>query len=241
VIPKLRAVTSDAAVVMKQSLATALYSYNNQNNLALDSLVAAYDSGTNFATYGGIARTNGYWQGQYYPNSATIANRLGIANALVKVQTGAGGEAPDMVVMNPVNWATLMSDFMGSEIFNTDPKSRYGRDSIVNAGFRALRILDVPVFADPFCPVGEMYFINSRYLAMFMHPSLQMYFTGFESLVSQGQLASIGVLVAGLDVCCMKPSSGAHFTGIQSPSWVGAPPPPPAVASPTAFAGQPLV
>ena len=241
VIPKLRAVTSDAAVVMKQALAQSLYSYNTANNLALDSLVAAYDSGTNFPNYGNIPRTNGYWQGQYYPNSNAISNRIGVANAIVKVQTGAGGESPDMIVMNPVNWATLMSDYIGSEIYNTDPKSRYGRDSIVNAGFRAVRVLDVPVFSDPFCPVGEMYMINSRYLAMFMHPSLQMFFTGFESLVSQGQLASIGVLVAGLNVCCMKPSSGAHFTGIQSPAWTGSPPPPPAVASLTGFAGQPIV
>jgi hypothetical protein len=240
VIPKLRAVTSDAAVVMKQALATALYSYT-ANPQALDGLVGAYDNGTNAATYGGIARTNGYWQGQYYPNSATIANRLGVANAIMKVHTGAGGEAPDFIVMNPVNWATLMSDFMGAEMFQTTPKSRYDSDSVVNAGFRAIRVLDVPVFPDPFCPIGEMYAINSRYLAMFMHPSLQMFFTGFESLVSQGQLASVGVLVAGLNMCCMKPSSGAHFTGIQSPAWVGAPSPPPVVASQTGFAGAPLV
>jgi hypothetical protein len=242
VIPKLRAVTSDAATVMKQALATSLYSYNTANNLALDSLVAAYDAGANFPTYGGINRTtNAYWQGQYYPNSATITNRIGIANAIVKVQAGAGGESPDMVVMNPVNWAALMSDFISSEIYNTDPRSRYGRNDLVNSGFRALRVVDVPVFADPFCPVGEMYMINSKYLAMFMHPALQMFFTGFESLVSQGQLASIGVLVAGLNMCCMKPSTGAHFTGMQAAAWVGAPPPPPQVASQTGFAGQPLV
>jgi hypothetical protein len=110
----------------------------------------------------------------------------------------------------------------------------------VNSGFRALRVLDVPVFADMFCPVGEMYMINSRYLAMFMHPSLQMYFTGFESMIPQGQLASIGVLVAALNMCCMKPSSGAHFTGITNPAWSGGPPPPPYPASQTAFNGQPL-
>ena len=239
VIPKLRAVTSDAAVVMKQSLATSLYSYNTQNNLALDSLAAAYDNGTNFSSYGGIARSNAYWQGQYYPNSATICNRVGIAEAIVKVQTGAGGDSPDFIVMNPVNWASLMADFMSSEMFQTTPRSVYGRDSVVNAGFRAIRVLDVPIFSDPFCPVGEMYMINSRYLAMFMHPSLQMYFTGFESMIPQGQLASIGVLVAALNMCCMKPSSGAHFTGLQNPGWTGTVSP--AIASQTAFNGQPLV
>lgn len=241
IIPKLRAVTSDAAVVMKQALATSLYQ-NTNNPLALDGLVAAYDNGTNVPSYGGISRSaNPYWQGQYYPNQATISNRVGVATSLVKVQTGAGGEAPDFCVMNPVNWATLMADFMSNEMYQTTPRSIYARDSVVNAGFRAIRVLDTPIFPDPFCPVGEMYAINSRYLAMFMHPSLEFYFTGFESLIPQGQLASIGVLVAGLNMCCMKPSSGAHFTGLSAPGWAGAPPPPPQVASQTAFAGQPLV
>jgi len=240
IIPKLRVVTSDAATVCKQALAQSLYSYTT-NPLALDSLVGAYDNGANVNTYGGINRTsNPFWQGQYYPNSATIANRVGVAQALVKVQSGAGGEGVDFCVMNPVNWATLMADFIQSEQFFTTPRSMYSRDSVVNSGFRAIRLLDTPVFADPFCPVGEMYMINSRYLAAFMHPSLQFYFTGFESLIPQGQLASIGVLVVGLDVCCMKPSSGAHFTGITAPAWPGAPPPPPQPASLTAFAGQPL-
>jgi hypothetical protein len=242
IIPKLRAVTADAATVIKQSLATALYQNNQNNTLALDSLYQAYDNGTNVLTYGGINRTTApYWQGQYYPNSGSIMSRVNIASALVRVQSGAGGEAPDFLVMNPVNWATLMTDFIGAEQYRTMPKSIYTKDDIVNAGFRAIRVLDTNIFADPFCPVGEMYAINSRYLSMYMHPQLQMFFTGFESMIPQGQLASIGVLVTGLDMCCTKPSSGAHFTGISSPAWSGNPPPPPQPASQTAFNGQPLV
>src|SRR5580658_4341002 len=38
IVPKLRAVTSDAAVVIKQALAAALYQNNYANNLALDGL-----------------------------------------------------------------------------------------------------------------------------------------------------------------------------------------------------------
>jgi hypothetical protein len=242
IIPKLRAVTADAATVIKQSLATALYQNNTNNTLALDSLPMAYDNGTNVQSYGGINRTTApYWQGQYYGNAGSIMSRVSIAEAIVRVQAGAGGEAPDFLVMNPVNWATLMADFMSSEQFYTRPKSIYSMDDVVNAGFRAIRVLDTNIFADPFCPVGSMFVINSRYLSLFMHPQLQMFFTGFESMIPQGQLASIGVLVTGLDMCCMKPSSGAQFTGITGPGWSGNPPPPPQPASQTAFAGQPLV
>src|SRR5580658_8360973 len=47
VIPKLRAVMSDAAVVMKQAYAQSLYSNNYANGQAWDSLAQAYDDGTN--------------------------------------------------------------------------------------------------------------------------------------------------------------------------------------------------
>src|SRR5262245_32811729 len=43
IIPKLRAVMSDAAVVMKQALATALYTNNQAQATVIDSLVQAYD------------------------------------------------------------------------------------------------------------------------------------------------------------------------------------------------------
>lgn len=242
IVPKIRVVVSDAARVCKQALATGLYQNNANNNLAIDSLYQAYDNGNNVPTYGGISRsTQAAWQGQLYANSGSIMSRVGLATAIVRVQTGAGGEAPDMVVCNPVNWASLMADFMTLEMFRTTPTSVYSRDSVVNSGFSAINVLNVPVFADPFCPVGEMYMINSRYLAAFMHPALKFFCTDFESTVPLGQLAYIAVMVAALDVCCAKPSSGAHFTGISSTGWPGAPPPPPAVASQTAFAGEPLV
>ena len=242
IIPKLRAVTSDAAVVMKQALAQALYQQSYGQPLALDSLSAAYDLGGNSPVYGGINRTsNAFWQGQFYPNQASISNRVGVANLLVRVMSGAGGEAADFMVMNPANWATLMSDFMSAENFQTTPRSIYNRDDVVNAGFRAIRVLDTPIFPDPFCPIGEAYAINSRYIALYLSQSIPFSFSGFQSLVPQGQIADIGVLISALNLVCAKPSSGAHITGLMAPGWPGSPPPPPVVANPTGFAGEPLV
>ena len=118
------------------------------------------------------------------------------------------------MVMNPVNWATLMTDFIQSEQFFTTPKSIYTRDNLVNTGFRAIRVLDTPVFLDPFCPLGEAYMINSRYLSLYMSEYAPMTFSGFESQIPVGQISDIGVLISASDLCCAKPSSGAHLTGI---------------------------
>jgi hypothetical protein len=231
VIPKLRAVMSDSAVVMKEALAQSLYSNNYANSQALDSLSQAYDNGTNAPSYGGISRSGSgaFWQGQYITNAGGISNRVGMAQMLARVMTGAGGESPDFAVMNPADWATLMADYMYYEQYQTRPRSIYGKDDVVNAGFRAIRVLDTPFFPDPFCPRGTMYMINSRYLALYMSEYAPMVFSGFESAIPQGQIADIGVLITCLDLCCMKPSSGAQITGLTGAAWPNTPGTTPAV------------
>ena len=221
IVPKLRAVMSDAGVVLKKTLATSLYSNNYNNPQALDSLVQAYDSGNNAPSYGGINRAGNTWiQGQTYTNTAgTATSRAGMAGLITQITTGAGGEAPDFIVMNPTNWAALMQDFMGYEQYQTRPASQYGRDDSVNAGFRAIKVLDTPIFADPFCPAGTAFAINTKYLALYLSEYAPLTFTGFESLIPQGQIAQIGVLLSALNLVCAKPSSGAYITGISGSAW----------------------
>lgn len=222
IIPKLRAVMTDASTVMKQAIAASLYSNNSADTTQLDSLYQAYDDGTNVTSYGGITRSSApYFRGQYYPNSGGITTRTGMAITLTRVTTGAGGEAPDFAVMNPADWATLMADFMGLEMYQTRPRSMYGKDDAVNAGFRAIRVLDTPIFPDPYCPRGEMYCINSRYLSCYMSEYAPFVFSGFQSAIPQGQIADIGVVIVALDVVCAKPSSGAHLTGLTGAAWTG--------------------
>ena len=231
VIPKLRAVMSDAAVVIKQAYAQALYANNYSNPQAWDSLYQAYDDGTNVPSYGGITKASGnFWAGQYITNTGAAATtRVGMAQLLARVQAGAGGEAPDYAVMNPAQWAELMTDFMSLEMFTTRPSSIYGKDDAVNAGFRAIRVLDTPIFPDPFCPLGEMYIVNSRYTGMYMSEYAPMTFSGFESQIAVGQISDIGVLISVADLVCAKPSSGAHVTGITGAAWPQVPGTSPAV------------
>lgn len=231
IIPKLRAVMSDAAVVMKQALAQALYADNYANPQAWDSLSQAFDDGTNVASYGGISRAPGqFWAGQLIPNTAAQATTsIGMAQLLTRIQSGAGGEAPDYVVMNPANWAVLMSSFMNLEMYQTTPRSIYGKDDVVNAGFRAIRVLDTPIFPDMFCPLGTAYAINSRYLGLHMSEYAPMTFTGFESQIPMGQISDIGVLISVSDLVCAKPSSGAQITGITGTAWATQPGTQPAV------------
>ncbi len=225
VIPKLRAVMSDAAVVIKQAFAQSLYANNYANPQAWDSLSQAYDDGTNVPSYGGISRSPGsFWSGQLITNSGSAATtRVGMAQLLTRIQSGAGGEAPDYIVMNPANWAELMSDFMSLEMFTTRPRSIYDKDDVVNAGFRAIRVLDTPIFPDPFCPLNTAFAINSRYTGLYMSEYAPMTFSGFESQIAVGQISDIGVLISAADLVCAKPSSGAQITNIAGAAWPNVP------------------
>ena len=231
VIPKLRAVMSDAAVVIKQAYAQALYSNNYANGQMWDSLSQAYDDGTNVPSYGGISRTPGsFWSGQLINNTgAAVTTRVGCAQVLSRIQGGAGGEAPDFGVMNPANWAELMTDFMSLEMYQTRPRSIYEKDDVVNAGFRGIKVLDTPIFPDPFCPLGQAFFINSRYTGMYMSEYAPMTFSGFEPLINVGQIADVGVLISCADLVCAKPSTGAQVTGITGAAWQAVPGTQPAV------------
>jgi hypothetical protein len=231
VIPKLRAVMSDAAVVIKQAYAQALYSNNYANTQVWDSLSQAFDDGTNVPSYGGISRTPGsFWSGQLINNTgAQMTTRVGAAQLLTRIQSGAGGEAPDYAVMNPANWAELMTDFMSLEMFQTRPRSIYDKDDVVNAGFRAIRVLDTPIFPDPFCPLGQAYIINSRYTGLYMSEFAPMTFSGFESQIAVGQISDIGVLISCADLVCAKPSSGAQVSNITGTAWPQVPGTQPAV------------
>ena len=231
VIPKLRAVMSDAAVVIKQAYGQALYANNYANPQAWDSLTQAYDDGTNVPSYGGISRTPGSpWSGQLINNTGgAMTTRVGAAQTLTRIQSGAGGEAPDYAVMNPANWAELMTDFMSLEMFTTKPRSIYEKDDAVNTGFRAIRVLDTPVFPDPFCPLGTCIAVNSRYTGLYMSEYAPMTFSGFESQIPVGQISDIGVLISCADLVCAKPSSGAQITGITGAAWPNVPGTSPAV------------
>ena len=95
-----------------------------------------------------------------------------MSQLLARIQAGAGGESPDFVIMSPPNWTQLMSDFMSLEMFTTRPRSIYEKDDVVNAGFRAIRVLDTPISESGFVgaavgaaasglrPVCELMFID---------------------------------------------------------------------------------
>ncbi|MDE2103314.1 MAG: phage major capsid protein [Patescibacteria group bacterium] len=214
VIPIVKARMADAKTVAVQSIATALYASNGGNQLAINGLLDVYDDGTVATTYGGISRTAAtFWKSTIYSTSITPSRSTMIAR-IMQLTKLAGGEGPDVVVMSMGDWTTLLADFMTAEQFHTTPDSRYGNDDAINAGFRCLMLGNTAILADPFCPTGTAYLINSKYLALYISEDANFAFSGFQSLIANNQIASVGVVISAMALACSKPVSGMQLSNV---------------------------
>jgi hypothetical protein len=220
VVPILDVRMNDVYAVTNQQMSQALFTNNSANPLMPTGFVDAYDNGTNIATYGGINRTttgNTFWQGQYYnAGAANILNRATLASYLIQITDAAGGEKPDFVIMSPSDFATLQASFTGTEVTNLYPGKVGDVDTQMRSTFSNLLIDGVPFYMDHWCPKGTMYFVNSKYLNMYLSEDAPFAFSGFYSAIPLMQIAQIGVMIVGYQIVCTKPISGAvvtNFTG----------------------------
>lgn len=221
VIPILKARMNDAWAVTVQNLSGLMFSNNSANSLYPNSFYDAFDSGTNVATYGGINRTaagNSFWQGQYINEAALTTGwtRQTMSSFLIQVTDAAGGESPTFVVMNPSDFATLNNDFIGVEQIFTRPGQSFSMSTDARSSFPNLNVAGIPIYADHFCPKGQLYAVNTKYTNLYASEDAFFDFSGFYSLVPLNQIGQQGVVLLGYDVVTSKPVSGAHaygFTG----------------------------
>lgn len=209
---------NDVYAVTRQNMARLMFTNNSSNAQYPDSFQNAFDNGTNFATYGGINRNlagNSAFKGQYINlGSGTFSQgtvgftRTSMSKLLAYVTDQAGGESPTFVVMNPGDYATLNADFIGNEQQFVNVGGDYNMNTSVRSSFPNLNVSGVPIFADHFCPVGNVFGINTKYTAMYLSEDAAFDFSGFYSLVPLGQIGQQGVVVVGYNTLTAKSSSG---------------------------------
>ena len=212
VIPIIEARMNDAEAVAKDAWSTALYN-NTTNAQAFIGLPAYVDDSTNVATYGNIARaSNIFWKSSYVNNSPAInptrATIMIYINTLVK----ATGEAPTMGIMGFGTWTKLAEDFLSQERY--DVRSGFSMGG-VETGFRALMVAGVPIYADPYCPEGTLYLLNTNYMALHIHEQAAMAFTGFQSTIPAMQLGYVGAVVTVAELVGVKPKCNMQAKGLN--------------------------
>ena len=210
IIPLIEARMNDATNVMMDAMSTSLYN-NTTDNQQFIGLPAAISSS---GTYGNINRsTYSWWQSSQYSAgnvNPTRQNILQYISGTVK----KGAEVPSFGLCGFGTWTLLAQDFVGQEQYVITPGS--GFDSDANgpqAAFRALMVAGVPIYPDPYCPEGTVYFVNSNYLSLYIHEQGSFVFTGFESTLPNWQIGYVGAVLMIAELVSTKPKTMTQVTG----------------------------
>ena len=213
IIPLIEARMNDATNVMMDAMATALYT-NSTNTQQFTGLPAAVSAS---GTYGGIPRSAyTWWQSKAYSAgnvNPTRQNILQYISGTVK----NGAEVPSFGVCGFGTWTLLAQDFVGQEQYVITPG--HGFDGDANgpqAAFRALMVAGVPIYPDPYCPEGTVYFLNTNYLSLYVHEQGSFVFTGFESTLPNWQIGYVGAVLMIAEMVSTKPKSMAVVSGYNS-------------------------
>ena len=213
IIPLIEARMNDATNVMMDAMATALYT-NTTNNQQFIGLPAAVSSS---GTYGNISRsTYTWWQSKQYAAGGVNPTRQNILQ-YISGTVKNGAEMPSFGVCGFGTWTLLAQDFVGQEQYVITPGSGFDSDSNgPQAAFRALMVAGVPIYPDPYCPEGTVYFLNTNYLSLYIHDQGSFVFTGFESTLPNWQIGYVGAVLMIAELVNTKPKSMTQVTGYNS-------------------------
>ena len=213
IIPLIEARMNDATNVMMDAMATALYNNttNTQQFIGLPAAVA------NSGTYGNIDRsTYTWWKSSQYAAGSVNPTRQNILQ-YISGTVKNGAEVPSFGVCGFGTWTLLAQDFVGQEQYVITPGSGFDSDSNgPQAAFRALMVAGVPIYPDPYCPEGTVYFLNTNYLSLYIHEQGSFVFTGFESTLPNWQIGYVGAVLMIAELVSTKPKSMSVVSGYNS-------------------------
>lgn len=214
VVPLIEARMNDSTNVTIDTFATALFN-NVSNTQQLIGLPAAIDDGTFSVSYGGISRTaNSFWKSTYVHGAGNVTPTRNLMLQFISQVSKTTGEMPTVGIMGFGTWTLLAQDFTSAERYNIRGGDAFGADKKVESLFRALDVAGVPFYADPYCPEGVLYLINTNYLSLFLHERAAFSFTGFESTLPNNQLGYIGAILSLLELVDVKCKAHGKFDGL---------------------------
>jgi len=213
IIPLIEARMNDATNVMMDAMATALYT-NTSNNQQFIGLPAAVSSS---GTYGNISRSSyTWWQSAQYAAGNVNPTRQNILQYIAGT-VKRGAEVPTFGVCGFGTWTLLAQDFVGQEQYVITPGNGFDADGNgPQAAFRALMVAGVPIYPDPYCPEGTVYFLNMNYLSLYIHEQGSFVFTGFESTLPNWQVGYVGAVLMIAELVSTKPKTMTQVTGYNS-------------------------
>ena len=200
-----------ARLTLSNLLGTDLYldgTGNASKNLL--GLIAAVDSGTNVATYGGIGRNDGSVQATAVQGNL---NTTGGALSLALVNTAMGAatiqpQRPDLIVAPQAMWDRLWERVQPSQREPSGP----GFDDLARAGFTAINFNGAAVVVDSKPASGNLWLLNTDTFKLIIHRDRDFVFTGFQKPSNQDAL--VGQILFAGQLVCQSPRLNTRMTGL---------------------------
>jgi len=124
-------------------------------------LKAAIDDGTVVDNYGGIVRTTYTWFKSSLTTSFGSVTLGKLATMFSAVKSGS--DRPTVIVTTEVLWDAIEALLQPQVRFNADSNGYANADG----GLGTLSFRTVPIIADEYCPSGEIYMINEKYVKLY--------------------------------------------------------------------------
>lgn len=128
--------------------------------------------------YGGIAGSNTWWRNKYADAGAGPFTTTGIADMRgVYLDCARGNDAPDLILSSQEgyeNYDGLLVD-----------QKRFVNTMAADAGFESLMYRGTTMLFDRDVDADSMYFLNSNYLTLYVHPDVDMASTPFREAENQ--------------------------------------------------------
>jgi hypothetical protein len=204
----------------EQSLAQALIQdfYRDgqgtvSSQIALDGILAGYDDGTNYPSYGGVTRSavgTGASAGinGYYNNVAGPFTLSGLQTAYG--QATFGTHQPDLMSTTQSIYNSFWAKMLPLQrTYATDP-------DLQSAGFKSFLFNGMSVVVDQYCPSGYIFGMNTSFIDAYVSedPLFSFGFTGFKELPNSIDMA--GQNIFGGDIVVTAPRLGFILAGITT-------------------------
>lgn len=177
----------------------------------LTGLRAAIDDGTTIGSYGGITRSSTAGTPGYAirGNITTTGTTFSLAQ-MTTFMTAAvvGNESPDLIVTTQTLWNKWWERAQPSQRFNSTDANRP-----INIGFSQIAHNGAAVVVDNHCPSGYVFFLNTKFIKLVIHPSRMFTPTGWKYPTAQD--IAVQQLFFGGELVCSSPRLQALATSVS--------------------------
>lgn len=208
----------NAEQALAQSLITQFFADGQGTTtplIALDGILAGYDDGTNYPSYGAITRSavgvgastgiNGYYFGNSGSSWTFSLPQLQVAYG----QATFGPDQPNFIATTQSIYNSFWNKMLPMQrTYEIDPDMQ-------SAGFRSFRFNGMSVVVDQYCPAGYIFGMNTDFIDAYVSddPRFSFGFTGFKELPNSVDMA--GQTLFGGNVVVTAPRLGFVLANCQ--------------------------